>query len=139
MFCFLNWSLLLSSRISDLLQDIEKGIHDDDSCENHRRKYKNNFRQDLPDCEYKGNKSKIQKLIRKVQIDESGIVTEIQFDNKKNDDSKSLRTKLKNFFRRKWSKSLMNIFIGFIFPFFSNVQGWIAIWLYDTTCELCVH
>ena len=59
------------------------------------------FDQDLPDCEYKGNKSKIQKLIRKVQIDANGIVTEIQFDNEKNDDSKSLQTKLKNLFRRK--------------------------------------
>ena len=44
------------------------------------------FDQDLPDCEYKGNKSKIQKLIRKVQIDENGIVTEIQFDDKTNDE-----------------------------------------------------
>ena len=44
------------------------------------------FDQDLPDCEYKGNKSKIQKLIQKVQIDENGIVTEVQFHNNKTDE-----------------------------------------------------
>ena len=44
------------------------------------------FDQDLPDCEYKGNKSKIQKLIRKVQIDENGTETEVQFDNNKTDE-----------------------------------------------------
>ena len=44
------------------------------------------FDQDLPDCEYKGNKSKIQKLLRKVQIDANGIATEIQFDNLSEDE-----------------------------------------------------
>ena len=68
------------------LQDIEKGHHDDKECEKYRQYYKMDFDQDLPDCEYKGNKSKIQKLIRKVQIDENGIVTEIQFDDKTNDE-----------------------------------------------------
>ena len=98
------------------LQDIEKGHHDDKECEKYRQYYKIDFDQDLPDCEYKGNKSKIQKLIRKAQIDANGIVTEIEFDNKKNDEemnvskgkiktksegSKSLGTKLKNLFQRK--------------------------------------
>ena len=52
------------------------------------------FDQDLPDCEYKGNKSKIQKLIRKVQIDENGSVTEIQFGNEtpNNEDFKTAST-----------------------------------------------
>ena len=68
------------------LQDIEKGHHDDKECEKYHQYYKMDFEQNLPDCEYKGNKSKIQKLIRKVQIDENGIVTEIQFDDKTNDE-----------------------------------------------------
>ena len=37
------------------------------------------FGQHLPDCEYKGNKSKIQKLIRKIHIDANGSVTDISF------------------------------------------------------------
>ena len=55
-------------------------------CEEYHKNYKIRFDQELPDCEYKGNKSKIQKLLRKVQIDANGIATEIQFDNKKNDE-----------------------------------------------------
>ena len=58
------------------------GIHDDYTCEKYHRDYKGKFDQDLPDCEYKENKSKIQQLLRKVQIDANGIVTEIQFDTK---------------------------------------------------------
>ena len=51
------------------------------------------YGQELPDCQFKGNKykklgngwvmvgnEKIQKLIRKVHIDEDGNVTEVQFD-----------------------------------------------------------
>ena len=70
---------------SNKLQDIEKGIHDDEECERYHKKYKTRFDQELPDCEYKGNKSKIQKLLRKVEIDANGIVTEIQFDTKTNE------------------------------------------------------
>ena len=35
----------------------------------------------MPECQFKGNKSKIQNLLRKVQIGEDGNVTEIKFDN----------------------------------------------------------
>ena len=112
------------------MQDIEKGRHDHKRCEKYRAKYKNDFGKELPDCEYKQNKSKIQNLIRKIHIDANGSVTEIQFNNKKNDEeinavkgktnakseemnvpkgktnakseeSTSVRTKLKNLFRRK--------------------------------------
>ena len=76
------------------MQNIEKGNHDDKECKEYRKKYIHRFDQELP-CEYKGNNSKIQKLLRKVQIDQNGSVTEIQFE------SKSLQTKLKNLFRRK--------------------------------------
>ena len=108
--------LISFSYISNKLQDIEKGIHDDNGCETYCKYYKREFGQELPDCEYKGNKSKIQKLIRKVHIDEDGSETEIQFDYKKNDEelnvlerkiktkrgsSMNLGTKLKNIFRRK--------------------------------------
>ena len=44
------------------------------------------FDQDLPDCEYKGNNSKIQKLIQKVSIDENGTETEVQFENTTNNE-----------------------------------------------------
>ena len=43
--------------------------------------YKDIFSQELPDCQFKGNKSKIQNLIRKVHIDGDGSVTEVQFVN----------------------------------------------------------
>ena len=39
------------------------------------------FGQELPDCQFKGNKSKIMNLIRKVKIDADGSVTEVQFEN----------------------------------------------------------
>ena len=99
---YINWSILHSSVFSKFLQDIEKGHHDDEGCEEYRKDYKKSFGRKLPDCEYRGKKSKIQKLIRKIHIDANGSVTEIQFNNKKNDEEKSL-TKLKNLFRRKWS------------------------------------
>ena len=71
---------------SKLLQDIEKGKHDNEKCEEYCQIYKNRFKQELPECEFKGNKSKIQKLIQKVYIDKNGIVTEVQFDNIANDE-----------------------------------------------------
>ena len=62
-------------------------------CEEYCGKYKDIFGQGLPDCQFNGNKykkfgngwvmvgnEKIQKLIRKVHIDEDGNVTEVQFD-----------------------------------------------------------
>ena len=67
-----------------MLQDIEKGKHDDEKCKEYHREYiydKEEFVKDLEDCEYKGNKYKIQNLVRKIQIDADGIVTEVQFDN----------------------------------------------------------
>ena len=60
-----------------MLQDIEKGNHDDEACEEYCKKYKDRFGQELPDCQYKGNKSEIQKLIKKVHVDVKGNVTEI--------------------------------------------------------------
>ena len=48
-------------------------------CERHREIYKKRFGQDLPDCEYKGNMSKVQKLIRKILIDGNGqIMNKVQ-------------------------------------------------------------
>ena len=77
---FLKWRFLLSSELSKLLQDIGKGSHDNEKCELYYRRYKDSFGQELPDCQFKGNKSKIQSLIRKVHIDADGSVTEVQFD-----------------------------------------------------------
>ena len=68
------------------MQDIEKGKHDNEKCEEYCQEYKDRLDQELPDCQFKGNTSKIQKLIRKVLIDENGIVTEVQFDNKPSDE-----------------------------------------------------
>ena len=62
-----------------MLQYIEKGKHDDEKCEKYHKLYKEEFGKDLEDCEYKGNKYKIQNLIRKIKIDANGIQTEIQF------------------------------------------------------------
>ena len=85
----------ISSVISSKLQDIEKGIHDDKYCEDYCQEYKKEFGQELPDCQFKGNKSKIQNLIRKVHIDADGVETEVQFEGKT-----SMRTRMKNLFRR---------------------------------------
>ena len=87
--------------MSSMLQDIEKGNHNDKACQEYCRRYKEIFGQNLPNCRFKGNKSKIQDLIRKVHIDSDGSVTEIQFVNKTSQGTKSLQTKMKNFFRRK--------------------------------------
>ena len=77
-----------------MLQDIEKGNHDDKKCEEYRKEYKDRFGQELPECQFKGNKSKIQNLVQKVQIDENGSVTEIQFENEtpNNEDFKTATT-----------------------------------------------
>ena len=75
MFCFLKWSILISSYLSSKLQEIEKGNHDDEACDNHCIRYKGRFGQELPDCQFKGNKSKIQELIQKVHINADGSVT----------------------------------------------------------------
>ena len=85
MFCSLKWSFLLSSELSSKLQEIEKGFHDDKECKEYYKGYKDRFGQELPDCQFKGNKSKIQNLIRKVHIDADGILTEVQnfWDSKK--------------------------------------------------------
>ena len=105
---------------------MEKGNHDDKKCEEYCQKYKRDFGQELPDCQFKGNKSKIQNLIRKVIINADGSgVTEVQFGNKTSNDEdfkiaatenqemnvsnveqqdvqKSLRTWMKNLFRREY-------------------------------------
>ena len=64
-------------RLSSKLQDIETGNHDDFWCDWYCRRYKDRFGQKLPDCQYKGNKAEIQKLIKKVHVDVKGNVTEI--------------------------------------------------------------
>ena len=55
-------------------------------CKEYCQSYKIVFDQELPACQFKGNKSKIQSLIRKVHIDADGIVTEVQFVNKTSND-----------------------------------------------------
>ena len=66
---------------------MEKGNHDDKKCEEYCKRYKRGFGQELPDCQFKGNKSKIQNLIRKVIINADGSgVTEVQFGNKTSSD-----------------------------------------------------
>ena len=79
-------------KLSKLLQDIEKGNHNDYWCERYRKYYKRSFEQELPDCQFKGNKTKIKNLIRKHQIDPYGNVTE---------ETTSFLTKMKKLFRRK--------------------------------------
>ena len=76
-----------------MLQDIEKGNHDDKECEEYCRKYKDKFGQDLPECQFKGNKSKIQNLLQKIYIDADGSVTEVQFGNKMTHDEDQLKIK----------------------------------------------
>ena len=58
-----------------MLQDIEKGNHGDYWCKKYCKDYKDRFGQELPDCQFKGNKSKIQNLLQKVHIDPDGSVT----------------------------------------------------------------
>ena len=71
--------LTLSSTLSSQLQEIAKGSHDDKRCEKYYNEYKKQFGQGLPACQFTGNKSKIQKLIRKVRIDAYGRATEVPF------------------------------------------------------------
>ena len=91
-FCFIKWYHLLSSNISKALQNIEQGNHDDKVCEKYHNDCKCWIGQEQPDCEYKGNKFKIQKLIRKVHIDANGGLTKVQFDNKPNDEDVKWRS-----------------------------------------------
>ena len=70
-------SLEISGVISKLLHNIEKGNHDDKWCEEYCKDYEDIFGQKLPDCQFKGNKAEIQKLIKKVHVDVKGNVTEI--------------------------------------------------------------
>ena len=72
LFCFLKWSILLSSGLSSILQNITKGNHNDERCEVYCRKYKARFGRKLPDCQFKDNKYKVQNLIRKVHINIDG-------------------------------------------------------------------
>ena len=69
--------------MSGLLHDIVKAKHPY-FCKDYYIKYLSDFGQEHPNCEYGYYPEKIQKLIRKVHIDENGSVTKIQFDNKKN-------------------------------------------------------
>ena len=107
LFCFLKRSILLSSQLSGLLQDIEKGNHDDKECEKYCKEYERTFGQKLPKCQFKGNKSKIQDLIQKVHIDSDGSVTKVQFDNLATEESEILQERsvvfkdLKNFWESK--------------------------------------
>ena len=71
--------MFLSSPFCSKLQEIVKGKHDDKGCEKYCKEYKGQFGQELPACQFKGNKSKIQKLVRKVSIDKHGHATEVQF------------------------------------------------------------
>ena len=64
-----------------MLQDIEKGRHDDKACKEYCKEHKNRFDQELPDCQFKGNKSKIKNLLRKLYIDSDGNVSEVQFSD----------------------------------------------------------
>ena len=103
------------SKVLTKLQDIEKGNHNDEECEKYCKDYKALFGQKLPDCQYIRNPNKIQSLIRKVQINRDGSATEVQFENKtsneediqveppenqENQESKSLGTRIKSFFRK---------------------------------------
>ena len=64
-------------KTTSLLQEIEKGNHDDNACEIYCIEYKEEFDQEL-DCQFKGNKSKIQGLIRKVRIDADAFGEEVE-------------------------------------------------------------
>ena len=69
----------MHSWIKDKLQIIEEGKHDYQNCAKYSKRYKSTFGQDLPYCQFIGNKSKIQKLMRKLHIDADGNATEVQF------------------------------------------------------------
>ena len=85
----------------DFLEDIEEGKHDDEMCEDYRKRYKDTWDQEIG-CQFKENsESKIKNLIRKITIlsdtspDESTGNSEIsngedqkleQFEYEDNDD-----------------------------------------------------
>ena len=59
-------------------------------CEEYCLKFKENYvsydlwlqhkeNRELPDCQFRGNKSEIQRLLKKGHIDSDGILTEVQF------------------------------------------------------------
>ena len=79
---FTNSSLffLLSSPLRTALEEISLGFHDDENCIDFELEYANEVGQELPVCQFKANKSKIQSLIRKVHVDANGSVKEVQFD-----------------------------------------------------------
>ena len=68
--------MMFFSECSNLLHDIEEGKHDDEKCQLYCEKYQRIFGKALA-CEFKENMSKIQKLIRKVQVSVDGSVTEV--------------------------------------------------------------
>ena len=52
----------------DFLEDIEEGKHDDEMCEEYRKRYKDTWDQEIG-CQFKENSgSKIKNLIRKITI-----------------------------------------------------------------------
>ena len=57
-------------KLSSMLQEIEIGNHVDKRCKEYCRRYTKKFGQKLPKCKFKGNKSIIQDLIRKIHIDD---------------------------------------------------------------------
>ena len=65
--------IFLSSSFSSKLQAIKEGIHDDKKCADYSKKYKEEFHQEVPDCEFKGKPFKIQSLIRKLYVNKSVI------------------------------------------------------------------
>ena len=75
--------ILLSSILSDCLEEITKGAHDDKECDRYGKRAQSTFGQVQPDCQFKGNKSKIKSLIKKIKVDSDGSVTEVAFDDKK--------------------------------------------------------
>ena len=73
--------ILHSSLLTDYLANIENGIHYDDECDSYCKRFEDRFDQVLPECRFKGNRSKIQGLITKVHVNADGTSTEILFDN----------------------------------------------------------
>ena len=71
----------MTSDLSSKLQDIERGNHADIECEEYcdDYNYRHRLGQKLPDCQFKGDKSKFQSLVRKIHIDADGRVTKVQF------------------------------------------------------------
>ena len=74
---FLRCFILPFSVVSSKLQDIEKGNHDDKVCEEYHKRYKHWYGKELPNCQFKSNKSQIQNLIRKVHVDANGSLLEV--------------------------------------------------------------